>query len=312
LVSTGFNRTSGWHSLRRGVALLAPIATTTTVVLLVGTVWTWLLHVVVATAVLCTLPSLYHEATHGNVSRLTPVNDAIGTVAGALHVVPFMTWRLFHLAHHANTGTDDDPEVYPRFWSRWTLITFPLTQWGFLRILWRWAIDTAGGGGPRWIRSERQRRAVRMNIIGTVGTWVVIVAVCVAAPLALLLLVLPCALSLMIASMTLVPEHFPAYRVGRGEPDQLDRTGTFHSNPVLRFVLWNSNYHAAHHFAPKVPAHHLARVDRLISRIQDPAWRWKGYAQWYRERLSQLSWTPLDVGTPPFGALSEGVDDDQL
>jgi fatty acid desaturase len=288
-------RKSGLRSLVRCLALALPPAFTAYLAIHYDTWWAWAVHVVVMTAVLCTLPSLYHEATHRNLCRNRRLNDAAGTVAAALHGVPFATWRYFHLTHHANTGTEDDSEVYRTSWSRWTLLTFPLTQWVFLRILWRWEIATARGNGPRWIRSTRQRRDVKVNLAATVVVWALEITLCVLAPEVLVLLVLPCALSLMIASFTLVPEHFPAFQVGPGPPDQLDRTGSFQSNALLRAILWNSNFHAAHHFAPKVPAHRLREVDGMISGVQDSKWRWRGYLHWYGERLRQLYWTPIDL-----------------
>jgi fatty acid desaturase len=289
------HRASGPRSLARGLALALPTVLTTYLAVHYGTWGAWVLHVVTATVVLCTLPALYHEATHGNVCRNVALNDTVGMLAAALHGVPFATWRYFHLAHHANTGTDDDSEVYGTVWSRWTLLTFPMTQWAFLVILWRWTIATARGGGPRWVRSGRQRRAVTANAVATVLVWAVQITACVLVPEVLALLILPCALSLMIASLTLVPEHFPAFRIGPGPADQLDRTGSFLSNPLLRVILWNSNFHAAHHFAPKVPAHRLRQLDVMISAVQDPKWRWRGYLHWYGERLRQLSWTPVDL-----------------
>lgn len=295
IAQEGLNRVSGLRSLLRAALLVAPAAVAAFTVVQFGSSWLWVLYLFVATAVLCTLPALYHEATHGSVSRNRLVNDTVGTIAAALHGVPFGTWRYFHLAHHAKTGTAEDSENYPTCWSRWTLLTFPLTQWVFLTILWRWTWGTARGSGPRWIRSARQRKVVSTNAACTLSIWAAEAGACLVWPWLLAALVAPCALSVMVASLTLVPEHFPAYRIGPGESDQLDRTGTFHSNPVLRLILWNSNFHAAHHFAPKVPAHRLPAVDLMVSAIQPTAWRWRGYARWYRERLRELSWSRVDL-----------------
>ena len=297
ITDLGLTRTDGLRSLARCALLLTPAAATAYLALRTSAPWAWLLHVAIGTAVLCTLPAAYHEAAHRNVSRSRVVNDGVGTLAAALHGVPFGTWRYFHLAHHANTGTADDSEVYSTAWSRWSLITFPVTQWAFLVILWRWTLATARGGGPRWIRSSRQRRAATANAVASVGIWAAELVGCVLSPRLVPLLVVPCALSVMIAALTLVPEHFPAYRIGPGDPDQLDRTGTFRSNPLLRLILWNSNFHAAHHFAPKVPAHRLRQLDTVVGAVQDPAWRWPGYYRWYRDRLRELSWQPVDLTT---------------
>jgi len=295
VAENGLTRSHGAWALLRGAALVLPYAAACALAVQVGTWWAWALQIVVSTTVLCTLPALYHEATHRSVSRHRLLNDAIGTVAAALHFVPFASWRYFHLTHHAHTGTDGDSEVYGRYWSRWTLLAFPATQWAFAFLLWRWTLASMRGKGPRWISGARQRTAIRRNTAAVWALWAVEAAACAADPRVLALVVAPSALSLMIAALTLVPEHFPAYRIGPGDADQLDRTNSFASNPLLRLLLWNSNFHAAHHFAPKVPAHHLRRLDDLISTVQEPAWRWPGYYRWYRDRLGGLSWTPVDL-----------------
>jgi fatty acid desaturase len=291
------NRANGFWATVRGAGLLAVATPTASLAWTTGAWWALAAHWLVATVVLCTLPSMYHEATHSSLARNRWVNDAFGTLVATLHLVPFETWRYFHLTHHAHTGTDLDSEVYPRRWSRWTLLTFPLTQWVFVLILWRWTASTVLGRGPRWVRTQRQRRAVRVNAAFTLSGLAALAILSVVDMRVAGVVLVPCALSLMLASYTLVPEHFPAYGVGPGEPDQLDRTSSFASNPAVRLVMWNSNYHAAHHFAPRVPAHHLSRVDELIGGLQDPLWRWSGYWRWYTTRLTQLSWRPAEV--PP-------------
>ena len=99
-------RPDGSRALTRMAGLVALLVPTTVVALLVGGPWAWIAHLVVATVVLCTIPAVYHEGTHGNLARTRPLNELAATVAAALHFVPFETWRLFHLSHHANAGTD--------------------------------------------------------------------------------------------------------------------------------------------------------------------------------------------------------------
>jgi len=290
------NRTSGVRSLARGAGLVLAATPTTVLALAIGSWWTWLLHLIIATLVFCTLPSVFHEGAHRNLARRRVINDTVGTLAATLHLVPFETWRYFHLAHHAHTGTDQDSEVYPPRWSRWTLLTFPLTQWLFLYLLWKWTASTAAGHGPRWVRNERQIRAVRVNAAFTLIGIAILLAAAIVDIRIVVLLFVPLCISLMISSFTIVPEHFPAHNIGPGEPDQLDRTNSFQSNRAVRLIMWNSNYHAAHHFAPKVPAHYLPRVDGMISEIQDSNWRWKGYWSWYSTKVPQLPWRLTGTG----------------
>jgi fatty acid desaturase len=290
LRAEGRTRASGLRSLAHGAVLLLALAPTTVLALTMGTWWAWVLHWVVASLVLCTLPAVMHEGTHRNLARSRILNDGAATIAAALHFMPFETWRHFHLAHHQYAGTNLDSEIYPVRWSRWSLLTFPRTQWLFLYILWKWNVATIRGEGPRWIRNPRQVRAIRVSTVVTIVLLAALAAAIVHDVRVAGIVLVPGVISLMLSSFTLVPEHYGAYGVPPAAPDQLDRTVSLESNWLLRFVMWNSNYHAAHHFAPRVPAHHLKGVDELISRFQGEDWRWCGYGAWYAAHLRTLPW----------------------
>jgi fatty acid desaturase len=298
------SRPAGVKSLLRGIVLLICLAPTTAFTFAVGGWAPWVAHWVVASAVFATIPSVYHEGTHGNLTRMRRINDGAATVAAALQFVPFATWRYFHLTHHANTGTDLDPEDYPLRWSKWSLIAFPLFQYYFIYFLWKWTFSTMVGRGPGWIKATRQVRAVRRNSVMTMTIMALIAVASVMDWRIVGLLVVPSIGGILVSSFTIVPEHFPAHRVGAGEPDQLDRTGTYKSNLPTRFIMWNSNFHAAHHFAPKIPAHYLPHLDSMISEIQPVEWRWCGYVTWYSSQLRRLPWWPpaepakIPVGNP--------------
>jgi fatty acid desaturase len=291
VTALGLSEPNGARSLVRALVISAPAIVTAVLAMSLGVTWMWLVHIAVTTLVLCTIPAVYHEGTHGNLARARLANNVVATTAAALHFVPFETWRLFHLAHHAHAGTDDDPEVYPDSWSRLSLLAFPVAYWTFVVLLWRWTFSAGRRSGPAWIRTPRQVRAVRVSaaagllivgamLVGTLSFW---------PELALLALV-PMFLSVMLASLTLVPEHHPANRIGTPSVDQLDRTASFRPAGPLRFVMWNSNLHAAHHFAPGVPAHHLPAIDDMIEPLQAPEWRNRGYVGWYRRTFRDLPW----------------------
>lgn len=288
----GLSRPTGFQSLLRGIMLLGCLAPTTVLTLTVGGWLSWIAHWAVATAILATIPSVYHEGTHRSLSRIRLLNDGIATMVAALQFVPFVTWRYFHLAHHANTGTDNDSEVYPVRWSKWMLITFPLFQYKFLIQLWKWNFGTLCGRGPQWIKTERQVRAVRRSTPVTLAIIAVTITSSILYWRIVGLFLIPSIAGILVSSVTIVPEHFPGYRMRRSESGQLDRTGTYSSNPVTRFIMWNSNFHAAHHFAPKVPAHYLPRLDSMLRDVQPPDWRWSGYTAWYAAQLRYLPWSP--------------------
>lgn len=301
VTALALGRRSGRKSLVRAAGICAVLAPSTLAAIYLDTAWMWVLHIVVATFVLCTIPAVYHEGTHGNLAKSRFVNDGLAVVVASLHFVPFETWRLFHLAHHAQAGTDGDPEVYPETWSRLSLVGFPVAYWSFVYLLWRWTWNAGREAGPGWIHTGRQVEQVRRRGVAAAIVLVSLAGASVAEPQLLWLLIVPMVLSVMLASLTLIPEHHPAHRIGSPSVDQLDRTASFKPAPLVRFLMWNSNLHAAHHFVPGVPAHNLPAVDSMIAPLQEPEWRHRGYAGWYRRMFRELPWrlerSKLDSGS---------------
>lgn len=56
------------------------------------------------------LMELFHQAVHLNLHRSRALNLILGRLAGAHLGLGFVAYRRFHLAHHNNTNTADDPE----------------------------------------------------------------------------------------------------------------------------------------------------------------------------------------------------------
>lgn len=56
------------------------------------------------------LMELFHQAVHLNLHRWRALNLILGRLAGAHLGLGFVAYRRFHLAHHNNTNTAEDPE----------------------------------------------------------------------------------------------------------------------------------------------------------------------------------------------------------
>lgn len=301
-VAAGLARISGLDALVRLVISAAVIITAYLLALAAGRWPVTLLSGLVTGYVLLSLPAIAHEAVHGHLARNWLANRLGGILSSAIALVPYSSFRYFHLEHHAHTATARDSEVYPERYSRRRFLLFPFEQMTFVLLLWRWTWQTVAGRPPRWVRDARQVRAVAVDAAATI---------LVVAALTALVMVLPgpawvlwpgsLPLASLLYSYSVMPEHFGARMRATPTPDQLGYTATVRSNAVTRAVMWNSNFHAAHHFMPSVPARGLPGLDERIRELQPAEWRFRGYGRWYVSTLGTLDDHPWN------GAVAESA-----
>ncbi len=240
-----------------------------------------------------------HEAVHGHLFSSRRWNNVIGTAAVLTILGSYATYRCYHLEHHARTARDGDPERAPlNFPTR--RVYLAVMAFGGLLVLFEntaYSVVTVVGRPPSWVRTRRQRRAIRLNallllaVIGamvwgmvfdpwaTVNVWLIPYAIGVFGMLPLLL----------------VPEHYGAS--GRG--DILGNTRTIRSNAFVRWAYWNNNYHAAHHLVPSVPYDKIEQIDRVLEEANtvEHVWRPASYTRFHWGTLTRLVFNrPMSEG----------------
>lgn len=55
----------------------------------------------------------FHEASHGNLCPVRPLNEAFGVFLGTLSFISLSLYRHVHRTHHAHLGTERDEELWP-------------------------------------------------------------------------------------------------------------------------------------------------------------------------------------------------------
>lgn len=93
------------------------------------------------------LMEAFHQAVHLNLHVWRPVNLWLGRLAGSHLGLGFLAYRRFHMAHHVNTNTADDPEkdFYQSPASRMGLWLYP-----FIYLFRNAGVINSG----RYLRSE--------------------------------------------------------------------------------------------------------------------------------------------------------------
>lgn len=205
--------------------------------------------------------SLQHECVHYSVFRTRWLNDLAGNICGWSIALPHKHFRYEHCDHHTYTQLNgDDPELIP----------IPNSIWGYLLYLsalpyWRTKFAEIGRHTLGRLSEEEKRfipkvehKSVFLEARAMVATYGAIVVAMLAFQwwIPLWFWILPAFLGEPVMRFIRMTEH-----VGRPQVYKMrDNTRTNLVSFPWRFLCWNMNYHAEHHYVPSVPFHTLPRL----------------------------------------------------
>jgi len=262
------NLRAGGHT----AAVVALYAAITAVGFALDQAWIWALVLVGQGYVLLGSYSAMHEAAHGNLFRSRTANRVACWFWSSTLLANGSVWRAFHLDHHARTAGPDDPENRYKVdvTSPWQYLLMPLGGVQFFVVQLTESLGTLIGRFPTYVRQGANRRAMRIDAVLHALLIGVVVLAALVEP-ALLLRVWGGAFLLVTCILlpgTAVNEHYRCASSG----DAFATTRTIVSNPVLRFLVWNSNFHVEHHLVANVPYHHAPMLHAYLEpRLQHQA-----------------------------------------
>jgi len=261
-------------------------ATGTLVWLSLGTIWVWpamFAHGIV----LVHHFALQHECCHYTPFRTRWLNDAVGNICGFVIMLPHQHFRFEHCDHHTHTQiAGADPELIPMPDSLSTYL------WYISAVpYWRNKFSELGRHVVGRLTPEEERfvpKDVRAIVILEArvfaAAYLSIILFCVIADwwAPLWFWWLPVLLGEPVMRVIRMTEHV-------GRPTIRDMRENTRSNLVswpMRFLCWNMNYHAEHHYASSVPFHALPPLhEKLDGYIYvEP----RGYLGAHRDILTQL------------------------
>jgi len=216
------------------------------------------------------LAILMHEGAHRCFSRNEARNMAVSQWLCAYPIfADSLAYRRYHLAHHAHTQQDDDPDLV-------LSAPFPITKASYRRKLWR---DITGRTG------YQQRKAQLLNALGD-PTWPVarrlrhlheklgpqmVVNVLLLAGLSLagvwwaypLLWLVPLLTWMMVITRI---RNIAEHAVVPDSNDPLRNTRTTQANLAERIFIapYFVNYHLEHHLLFYVPCYNLPRLHAIL------------------------------------------------
>ncbi|MEO0387787.1 MAG: fatty acid desaturase family protein [Pseudomonadota bacterium] len=232
--------------------------------------------------------ALLHECAHSTAFRTRWLNKLVGNLCGLIILLPFQHFRFEHCDHHTYTQrVGDDPELVP----------MPENLVGYLWYLsavpyWRTKFTELGRHVRGRLTPEERRfipksehRAIFREARVMVAVYAALFGIMAAtgwwAPFWYWLL--PLFLGEPVMRFIRMTEH-----VGRPTVARMDENTR--TNLVWwpwRFLGWNMNYHAEHHYAASVPYHALPR---LHAKLRDHIYvEPRGYLGAHRDILRQIA-----------------------
>ncbi len=258
-------RRSNAPGLVRLAVWFAAMAGTTTLIWLAMGTW-WMLPAMFLHGVLLVHHfSLQHECCHYTAFRTRWFNDLIGYYCGLIIMLPNKFFRYEHCDHHTYTQLNGkDPELIELPISLgkylWYVSSIPYWKAKFSEILGH-AIGRLSEAERRFIPKE-EHKAVFLEARIMVAIYVLTFCACAAydwwAPVWYWWL--PVFLGEPVMRAIRMTEHV-------GRPNTRDMKENTRTNLVsipMRFLCWNMNYHAEHHYASSVPFHMLPELHRKL------------------------------------------------
>ena len=274
-------------AFRRLALWLLVLAGTTTLVTLAWDSWLIWPAMFVHGVVLVHHFSLQHECVHYTVFRTRWLNDVVGQICGLIIILPHRFFRYEHCDHHTYTQLHgEDPELIPMPRSLgeylWYLSAVPYWRAKITELL-RHAAGRLSDAERGFIPRE-EHAAVRRDARWMLAAYGALFAGMAAtgwwAPLWYWLI--PLMLGEPVMRFIRMTEH-----VGRPTVAQMhENTRTNLVSAPWRFLGWNMNYHAEHHYVASVPFHALPALhEKLKDHVHvEPG----GYLGAHRDILRQL------------------------
>ena len=214
---------------------------------------------------------LMHDGAHGCLSRNETRNMALSQWFCAYPVfADTIAYRRYHLAHHAHTQQDNDPDLV-------LSAAFPITKASYRRKFWRDLTGQTGYqqrkaqllnalGDPAWplaqrMRHFREKLGPQLAANGVLLAGLTLAGVWWAYPL---LWLVPLLTWLMVITRI---RNIAEHAVVPDSNDPLRNTRTTRANFLERLFIapYYVNYHLEHHLLFYIPCYNLPRVHRILS-----------------------------------------------
>jgi fatty acid desaturase len=213
----------------------------------------WLAGAIINTGFIYALYTVVHEAVHSNISSRSKSLRWVDFVIGVTACIPL--WLFYHhhkrqhMAHHAHTNDEADPDIYARgSFAGWIFIRLPKALVNYFNPF-RLLDECRAFNLPE--------REIRITLL-TFAAYVLVVVALVAASFwkeVLVLWFIPWWIgqTLMLSLFTWTPHH-DHHETGRYRNTRISLF------PGGNLLLLGQNYHLIHHMIPSIPYYRYERT----------------------------------------------------
>lgn len=256
-------RRSSGLALRRSSVHALLYAVAVTGALVIDTWWAVGLSWVLGGFVIASLHNLLHCASHGTFMNTHRGNRIAGQIAGTFLLINSALYRVFHMHHHRNTHTAEDPEPDGVITTLWQYVVAMINVDYFIGFL-RMSVASLSHRYPYFVTTDRARSAIRRD------TWILFLWIACATVLTILwpmvmltVYIAPTCIAWVVNNFSIMPEHYYAERT---DNPWRNTNSVYTESKWFGFLNWNTNYHAEHHLYPGIPAWNLHEVSKRVRR----------------------------------------------
>lgn len=209
--------------------------------------------------------SLQHECCHYTAFKTRWLNDWVGNICGLIIMLPNRFFRYEHCDHHTYTqlaGKDTEMIELPKTLAGYFLYLSSYPYWkSKFSELWRHCLGRMTSNDKSFVPlSERNTIIWEARLMAAFYVTVIIIAIAFQLDAILWFWFIPVILGEPVMRAIRMTEHV-------GRPEVKDMKTNTRSNRVTlawRFLCWNMNYHAEHHYASSVPFHALPALSEKL------------------------------------------------
>ncbi|STX29734.1 Fatty acid desaturase [Legionella beliardensis] len=247
-----------------------------------GPLWLKLLFSVLIGFVLSGMINLAHECLHQKFAGHRWLNYSVGRVAASLLLVNFTVFKWHHLFHHQYVGTDKDTENNADFK---TLSQYLVALSGLRLAKKKIASSFAvlGQQYPYYINTQKQKsEAYYDSLILLIFLLILLSLTCFYPQHMLFAYWLPLLFAYSGIMFFAIPEHNGCKPI----KGYYSLARSVFTNRLVRFFMWNGNFHAEHHIHPGALPYVLKDI---CEKEKNYIWyREKSYLKWHYRLLKKL------------------------
>ncbi len=206
-------------------------------------------------------------------------------LCGMIHLMPSIWFREFHMQHHRYTqDIENDPELgkdHPRTIGSYLFLISGIKIWidlinNFFRLL-------SGNTSDSYIKKHTLKKAVfETRIIFVIYLLFFFVSFNFNNGILLYAWIIPIIIGQPFLRLFLLAEHGLCDLTS----DMRKNSRTTKTNFLVRFFMWNMNYHSEHHYTPGVPFHKLQdyqKKDKHMVKYQE-----LGYLNFHKKYFMRI------------------------